>query len=237
LYTGNSALTDEKMLFVIVGSVSAAHACAEAINRRSDNVVEFKTCDELGDAFRLIANCAKRVPTKVRRRLKEGVLRLIREGPVDLEVIEAVFDFAASVFAEFPKEEAAKTALCVIMSPYHDRVVVIKSDYSVIGGKHQRKAEDAITAIAKASNDKTTASDVFNALASAIDSNLSKQVDTEIHNLKLDYVTKVAGLWHAVGLRPARAPPRGSKLYKQVSPLCGSRSDRGDRTLVRAPCD
>jgi hypothetical protein len=207
LHSGKLALTDEQMLSVIVGSVSAAHACAEAINRRAVNIVEFQARVSVGDAFRRIAKCAKRAPMKLRRRLNEGIMPLIRESPVDLEVIEAIFDSAVSAFEEFRDEEAAKTALREMcgLPPDHDRVVVIKSDYSVLGDTHQRNAEDAIAAIANASNDKTTASAVFNALALAVDSDQSKMVASEIHTLIVDYVAKVATLWHALGLRPSRA--------------------------------
>src|SRR6266478_3050270 len=136
-----------------------------AINRRSVDIAKVRGRDELGVAFARIAKCAKRAPAKLRRRLNESIVALVRENCVDLEVIEAILDSAAAVFAEFPKEEAAKTALRLMcgMTPDHDRIVMIKGDYSVLSNADQRKAENAIGAFAKASNDKATVSDIFSA--------------------------------------------------------------------------
>lgn len=90
-------LTEEEMLTVVTGSVTAAHGCARAINRRSVDIIEFKARDKLGVAFARIAKCAKRAPAKLRRRLNERLIPLIREAPIDLEVIEAIFDAAVGV--------------------------------------------------------------------------------------------------------------------------------------------
>ena len=98
-------LTEEEMLTIVTGSVTAAHDCARAINRRSVDIIEFKARDKLGVAFARIAKCAKRAPAKLRRRLNERLIPLIREAPIDLEVIEAIFDAAVAAFWEFPKEE------------------------------------------------------------------------------------------------------------------------------------
>src|SRR5664280_1975780 len=62
-----SVLTDQKILSIIIESVRAAHACAKAINRRSDRTVSFLTRGKLCKTFKLFANCAKRAPLKLRR--------------------------------------------------------------------------------------------------------------------------------------------------------------------------
>jgi hypothetical protein len=209
-------LSGRLALHIILGSVSAAHACAQAINRQSVNIVKIQTRGKLRDAFKRIANCTKRAPAKLRRRLNETIIPLIRGNPIDLEVIEAIFDATVATFTKFPKEEAAKTALRLMCgkSPDGKRTVVIKSDYSVLGDACQRKAENAIVAIGKSFNDKTTASDVFNALALALDSRHPQNLSTEIHTLIVLYVTAVADVWRDAGLKPSRAKHPENPKYK-----------------------
>jgi hypothetical protein len=83
-----SGVADQLALSILSFSVSAAHACAQAINRRVGNIVEFQTRNKLRKAFERIAKCTKRAPAALRRRLDAAVIPLIQEEHVDLEVIE-----------------------------------------------------------------------------------------------------------------------------------------------------
>ena len=100
------------------------------------------------------------------------------------------------------------------MPPDHDRTVMIKGDYSFLGNTDQRKAENAIVAVAKASNDKATVSEIFNALARVLDSPESQKLKPEVHAQIVEYVAAVVRLWRAAGLRPARARHPKNRKYK-----------------------
>jgi ATP sulfurylase len=99
---------------IIISSASAAHACAQAINRRIGNIVEFQTRNKLHKAFERIAKCVKRAPAGLRRRLDAATIPLIQEEHADLEVIKTIFDTAVEVFSEYSHHEAAKTAIAVM---------------------------------------------------------------------------------------------------------------------------
>jgi hypothetical protein len=144
---------------------------------------------------------------ELRNRLKEVVVPLILNKSVDAEIFDAIFDAVATVFFEFPKEESATTALRVMcgLPPDHERVIVIKSNFSGLNHAYRRKAERAVSAIANASNKKITISDIFDVLASALDSGPSKKVSAEVHTFIVDYVAKVAKVWVEAGLNPSRA--------------------------------
>ena len=211
-----SALADRKIRSLIIESVQAAHACGKAINRQSDRIVEFKTRHKLRNTFKRFANCAKRAPQKLRKRLNEGILPLIRDNPADSEVIETILSATVAAFLEFPEEEATETALRLRhkLPVNFDRVAEIKNHYSVLDNLCQRKAEDAITEIAKAPNKKTIASDVLRGLASALNSNESKKVSAATHALIVDYVVTVAKLWRRIRLKPSRARHASNPTYK-----------------------
>jgi hypothetical protein len=158
-------LSEQTARTVITDSISAAHECAQAINQRSGQIFESETRTELHDSLRRIANCIKRSPVRLQKRLDESIGGLLKEGVIDLEVVEGIFGTTASVFAEFPDVEPSRTALRQMcgMSPDHANVVTIKSDYASIGAIHQRGAEDAIAELARASIGQVRASDVFKA--------------------------------------------------------------------------
>jgi hypothetical protein len=217
------ALSEEVALSLIIKSVSAAHKCGQAINQRSGDIAKYETRTKLHDKLRRIAKCAKRAPARLRRRLDEQLVSVIRENTIDLEVIDAIFDAAVAAFREFPKVEPSRTALREMcgMAPDHDRIVMIKSEYVAVGKTYQRKAEDAIAALAKLSSHQASASDVFNALASVLHSDKTTHPNAQIFDLIVDYVAEIATIWRQAGLRPSRArhpedPTYRSKFHRFV---------------------
>ena len=64
-------------------SISAAQACAEAVNRRSRNNVERQSRDKVGSAFKRLANCCRRASAGLRRRLNEAIVPLLEQDPID----------------------------------------------------------------------------------------------------------------------------------------------------------
>ena len=79
---------------------------------------------------------------------------------------------------------------------------MIKGDYSFLGNTDQRKAENAIVAVAKALNDKATVSEIFNALARVLETAKSQKLKAEVHAQIVKYVAAVVRLWRAAGLGP-----------------------------------
>lgn len=128
---------------ILNSSVSAAHACAQAIDRRAGNIVEFQTRSKLHNAFERIANCAKRAPTELRRCLNTAIIPLIQKGHVDLEVIEAIFDAAVKVFSEYSHHEAAKTALAVLtyQAVGGEQYTTVKNEFPGLSAKDRVKSE------------------------------------------------------------------------------------------------
>jgi hypothetical protein len=210
-------VTDETAFPIIISSASAAHACAQAIDRRVGNIVEFQTREKLCNAFERIANCAKRAPAELRRRLDAAITPLIQPEPADLEVIEAIFDATVEVFSEYSHHEAAKTALAVLtyQAAGGDRYTTVKNDFPGLSAKDRVKSEKALTTLGKASTKRgTTASDVFVALAGALQSEQSAKLNSQIHTSIVDYVAAVADLWRRAGLRPSRARHPVDPTYK-----------------------
>ena len=210
-------VTEKTAFAIIASSSSAAFTCAEAINRRVGAIVEFQTCEKLCNAFERIANCAKRAPAELRRRLDAAVTPLIRQEHVDLEVIETIFDTAVEVFSEYSRHEVAKTALGVLMHqpPGGGRYMTVKNDFLGLSAKDQIKSEKALTALGKVSKKrKTTASDVFATLATVLKCKQSAKLNSQIHTLIVDYITTVVEGWRHAGLRPSRARNPAHPAYK-----------------------
>jgi hypothetical protein len=202
---------------ILNSSVSAAHACGQAINRRVGNIIEFQTRNKLSNAFERIAKCTKRAPAKLRRRLDAAITPLIQEGYIDLEVIETIFDATVEVYSKYSHHEAAKTALAVLTyePPCGERYMTVKNDFQCLGTKDRIKSEKTLTALGKASEKRrTTASDVFAALAEVLQSKRTAKLDSQIHTLIVDYVAAVADGWRRAGLRPARARHPEDPTYK-----------------------
>ena len=216
LLHSKSPLTDSQKRSVVIDSVKAAHACARANNFQLDSLVRNQALARVGKTTKRVANCMKRAPLKLRRRLDEVVNPLVQQDPIDTETIEAIFDAAVTALLEFTNEESATTALYAMCGepPYHgDAAARIKNDYSTLNNSLQRKAENAIATIARAAKHRISASDVFRALASALDPKQSKKVSNEIHVLIVDYVATVAGVWRGVGLKPTRARTESNPAY------------------------
>ena len=210
-------LAEQPARSVLDSSASAAHACAQSINRRVENIVEFQTRNKLHKAFERIAKCAERAPAALRRRLDVAIIPLIQNGHIDLEVIETIFDAAVEVFSEYSRQEAAKTALSVLtyQAPGGNRYTTVKNDFPGLSAKDRVKSEKALTTLGKASKKRrTTASDVFAALAGALQSKQSAKLNSQIHTLIVDYVAAVADIWRRAGLRPSRASDPADPTYK-----------------------
>jgi hypothetical protein len=66
---------------------------------------------KLSQAFARLAKCTARGSAKLRHDLDQAVIALLHQTPIDLEVMEAIFDAAGTTFAKYPTKEPARTAL------------------------------------------------------------------------------------------------------------------------------
>ena len=230
-------VSNEAAIAMVVASVSAAHGCAQKINRRVENIVEFQVRNKLCRAFGRIAKCAKRAPAELRRRLDVAIIPLIQGEHVDLEVIEAILDAAVKVFADYSHQEAATTALAVLtyQPPGGERYMTVKNDFPGLCARDRVKSETALAALGRTSKKRrTTASDVFAALAAALQSKQSAKLNSQIHTLLVDYVTAVADVWRRAGLRPSLArhpedPTYKSRFHRFVDLVLTAVVDPGSR--------
>lgn len=212
-----SGIPDEILRSIIAAAVSAAYVCAKAINQRVGNVVGFQTRNKLREAFERISKCAKRAPAELRRDLDAAVAPLIQQECIDLEVIETIFDAALEVFSKYSRHEAARTGLAVLMyqPPGGEQYATVKNDFPGLSAEDQIKAKRALMVLGRASKKtRTTASDAFATLATALKCKQSAKLNSQIHTLIVDYVAAVADLWRRSGLRPSRARHPADPSYK-----------------------
>ena len=76
-------VTEKRAFKLILDSISAAQACAETVNRRSDNIVEANSRAKMCLAFTRVGNCCRRASAGLRRHLDEAILPLLQQDPID----------------------------------------------------------------------------------------------------------------------------------------------------------
>ena len=86
------SLDDAKALSVAKATFQAAHACAQARDKRSSDIAYFAQRQKVRGIFERIANCARRSPAKLRRTLIDGIDSVFHGRVVDGEDIEKLFD-------------------------------------------------------------------------------------------------------------------------------------------------
>ena len=201
-------VTEKRAFRLIIDSISAAQACTAAVNERSGNIVEEQSRAKVGLAFKRLANCCRRAPAGLCRRLNEAIVPLLQQDPIDLEVIHDIFAAAASQF-EISPEEAAATAMRSMSS----RADWLINEYSGLRPETQRNCELALSKLAQ-NKRPAKAHMVFKALAAGVKDKPAGNQDSDSVTLRSDYVSALARLWEAAGLHPARAYREGDSRYK-----------------------
>src|SRR4051812_21078186 len=79
-----TGLTEQTTRHVMVKSVSAAHTCAIAIDRRSRDNVELKTRVKVGHAFERLANSSARASATLRQALDRALAPIVGSERIDL---------------------------------------------------------------------------------------------------------------------------------------------------------
>jgi hypothetical protein len=199
---------------ILKKSVLAAHSCAQRIDRLAASNAEIRTRSAVRDAFSRLANWTKRAPAEVRRQLDIKIAYLMQGQPADSELIEAIFDVTAEVFASHPKGAARKVRRALQIDSAHGKYSpVITPEYSGLTPNARATVEAALAVVARVERDYLTATAVFEALASALGDN-TKISSTEISGDIADYVAEVAIVWSSSGLKPGRARDHSDPAYK-----------------------
>jgi hypothetical protein len=209
------ALSRQTALELMIMSMKAAHAFARASNYRSQEVASFRAKLRLKKAFKTVANCARRAPAHIRRKLDRRIRLILVRNPVDLQTIELILDKTAAVFRSHRKDKAAQTALrSMSVKVWNRSRVVWKDDYSTLRPMDQSSIETALREFCKRLSDKLSASNVFKILASALDNSARTKPSADIHRLIVAYVVEVARAWRTVARRPGRAMHPSDPNYR-----------------------
>ena len=140
-------LTDARAFQLILDSVSAAHNCAETINRRSRHIVEANARAKARLAFKRVANCCRRASARLRRHLDEAILPLLAQDPIDSEVIEAIIEATTAAFEVFSEEDAAATGSRAMTVTVKGREANnwLKNNYASLRAETQGNCEAALS--------------------------------------------------------------------------------------------
>jgi hypothetical protein len=188
-----------KALPVILESVSAAQQCLKAQNQQLRDLEQIEAATRIRRVCNRISKGINRASVALGRRLDLAILPLVQTPPIDLEVIESIFEAAATIFEEFPEGETFCTAIRALRdlptAPFYSLDIALRSE-----------AEKAISNFAVSSNVKPQirATDVFATLAEALDGAKIKKPTTQSGISITHYVSAVAEIWRRAGLKPSR---------------------------------
>ena len=193
---------------LILDSISAAQACAEAVNRRSGNIVEAKSRAKVCLAFKRLGNCCRRVSAGLRRHLDEAILPLLQQDPIDLEVIHDILDATVAEFENCPEDAAVTAMRAMFKKPGSWRDDWLINEYAGLRPERQRSCEAALSKLAKKGR-SAKAHMVFDALAAGVENKPAGNHDPDPATLISNYVSVLARLWEAAGLSSRAGISRG----------------------------
>ena len=84
------SLDDAKALSVLTAAFQAAHACAQAIDKRSSDIAYLAQRRKVRGIFERIAKCARRSLANLRRALNAGIDSAFQDRVVDGESIDTL---------------------------------------------------------------------------------------------------------------------------------------------------
>jgi hypothetical protein len=197
---------------LIARSVKAAYECATRMNERVQRVNEEELTSRVKQAFERLSHCAKRAPARLRRLLDEKIVLLLRDGEVDLEKIEALFQVSREAFERFPDLEPATTglsALGVYRQHGYDSIG-LATDVSSLSPPLQASCISTLSR-ALAGGAELGAETVFDLLADGLPP--PARLAAGAADITIDYVAAVAAAWRGAGLRATRAFRRRDSGY------------------------
>jgi len=198
---------------LMLESISAAQACAEAVNRRAMATVEANSRATLAKAFKCVGNCCRRAPAGLRRRLDAVIPPLLEQGAIDAEVIEAIIDAAIAEFKRSSNDPTTATALraMYITDAAGTADNWLKNRFAGLRPQAQRRCEVALSKLGK-SGRSVKAHMVFEVLKAALERKSIAEKATFF--LIAGYVAVLVLVWRAAGLNPTRATSETNPAYK-----------------------
>jgi hypothetical protein len=184
--------------------------------RRAQIIGEYELRCKVGSAFSRLGKSVKRAPADARHSLDRWMSFLIRsDADADAELIEEILDAVLEIFAPYSEHEFAKTALRVLGVRNSDetQIILLKTDYQGLGPPSRSSCEKALSLLVRGST-PISALVVFQALASAIDTNPPKGIPPDSGDLLVAYVAAVGELWRRVGLRTGRGNHPADRKYR-----------------------
>ena len=216
------AVSDAVAVVVLRPCLSAAQACADAINWRARDAFDGQNRARLRRIFGRAAKCAKRLPASRRHMLDRKVCSALGQDDIDSETIEGFIEALIMDFGEWPRSEPSLTILravtpgsspatVVTASPvrlrrrFTDAAILLREDYSSLPAVDQREVELALTALSSRAGDNFDTTNVCMAVSRALGHNRKNETSVAAHDVITEYVTDVADVWRQHGLRPTRA--------------------------------
>jgi hypothetical protein len=187
-------LTDIKARSIILESVLEARRCVAAQNGRLSDIARVRTHRRIRTACSRIPKCIKRGPKALRRDLNRAILPLIEES-IDIEVLESILETARRTFEAFPGSEPSRAALESLKGVH----------FSGLSATSQDNVRKAVARFKAAKNANRTAEHLFIAIGAALTSDNGARTSTQISNLIVSYVIKLAAIWRRAELKPSRA--------------------------------
>lgn len=227
-------LQDEAARDILQSSLAAAHACAQRLDRKAQDVFQGGHRDNLHTIFVRMANCARRLPASARHALNRKIRTHLCQMPIDSESIETLIEGLITGFGKRPRTEPSVTVLRAVMPRAPSARILnktdkgrlrrhvaeaaglLKEDYAALSALDQRNVESALIALVEKRRDAFDTADVCRTVSRAL---AQIEIETgEIHpaaaGLITDYAKDVARIWQQCGLRPARATHPSDPTYR-----------------------
>jgi hypothetical protein len=231
---------------LLIEAVSAAHVCARAVDamvmaqsREASRANAHKALIRLG-------KCAQRAPAELRRHLDRAVRTVLSRGTIDAVDVQRLIHRTGQVFRKFRKVAAAETALKAMgfSDAPKQREAVLATDIEAMHPVVHLRAVDALQNLSMEDHGSWSACRVFEVLAAAVSTSNADHVGTEVSDLFVKYVERVAHVWKVYGIKPSRArhplhPEYTSRFHKFCDLVLmafidpGSLRHDGDLTQVR----
>jgi hypothetical protein len=198
-------LPDVKARSVISESVLASRQCIAAQNEQLFDIARIRTHRRTRTACSRIPNCIKRSPKALRRDLNQALFPLIEES-IDVEILESILETARKTFEAFPDNEPSCTALRSLQGVNFSGLPATSQDY----------VRKAVARFKAAKNANRTAEHLFIAIGAALSSENGAKASTQIGNLIVSYVAKLAAIWRRAKLKQLK--PTRARRYLDLNP-------------------
>lgn len=225
-------LQDETAWDVLQCSVGAAHACAQQIDQRAQEVFQGGHRESLHKIFTRMANCARRMPASPRHALDCEVSTRLRRMPIDSECMETLIETLIAGFGKCPEAKPSLTVLRAVMPgapstsileetdtagihrEFAEAAIVLQNDYAALPPIDQRGVESALITLVEERGDALDTADVCTTLSDVLASNSKHEISLAAAGIITDYVEALVAIWQRHGLRPGRATRRWDSNYR-----------------------